>query len=58
VAWWLFENNMIKQDALLDARQKSVINAVLDLECQIRLEPELTKEVLAAIQSPVSSPAK
>lgn len=52
VAYWLFENNMIKEDALVDARQKSVINAVLDLEYQIRLEPDLTKEVLAAIGSP------
>lgn len=50
VAYWLHANNIIKEDALLDARQKSVINTVLDLEYQLQQEPELTKEILAAIR--------
>ena len=46
VAYWLFENSIIKEDSLRDAQDLSVINSVLEFEFQRRLAPEVTKEIL------------
>jgi hypothetical protein len=46
VAYWLWQNDMIKEDALREAQEIAVINCVLDLDHQRQLDPELTEEVL------------
>ncbi len=51
VAQWLYQNNMITEDALKDARALSLINDVLELNYQKKTEPKLTKEVLDFIGS-------
>lgn len=50
VAGWLRQNNLIKEEDLLDARQVAVINSVLDLRHREKLDPELTEEVLAVFR--------
>lgn len=49
VAAWLWENDMIKEDAFRDAESVSVINSVLDLAYQRHNKPELTDEVLQSV---------
>ncbi len=51
VAYWLYQNNMITEEALRDARALSLINDVLELNYQKKIEPKLTKEVLEYIGS-------
>jgi hypothetical protein len=51
VAQWLYQNNMITEDTLKDARALSLINDVLELNYQKKTEPKLTKEVLDFIGS-------
>ncbi len=51
VAHWLYQNNMITEEALRDARALSLINDVLELNYQKKIEPKLTKEVLEYIGS-------
>jgi len=51
VAQWLYQNNMITEDTLKDARALSLINDVLELNYQKKNEPKLTKEVLDFIGS-------
>ncbi|MFH1756079.1 MAG: DNA-binding protein [Candidatus Latescibacterota bacterium] len=46
VAYWLFENNIIKEEDLREAQHLSVINSVLEVEHQRRVAPELTKEIM------------
>jgi hypothetical protein len=49
VAFWLFENNLIREDVLREAQDLTVINNVLELERQLQVSPELTKEILQAL---------
>lgn len=49
VAYWLWENNIIKEEDLRDAQDLTVINSVLELERQRRVSPELTKEIMEAL---------
>jgi len=49
VAYWLYEGNMISEEALDEAQIVSLINDVLELNHQKQLAPELTKEVLEGI---------
>ncbi len=46
VAFWLHENNLINYDAVRDARDKYVINTVLELQYHYQNEPNLTRETL------------
>ncbi len=49
VAYWLWENNIIKENDLREAQSLSVINSVLELEHQRQLSPELTKEIIDSL---------
>ena len=49
VAYWLFENNIIKEDEHRDALELSVINSVLELEWQREIAPDLTKQITQAL---------
>lgn len=49
VAYWLWENNMVKEDVLRVAQEVDVINSVLELEHQKRSQPELTQEVIRSV---------
>ena len=49
VAHWLYQNNMITEETLRDAQALSLINDVLGLNYQKKIEPKLTKEVLEHI---------
>ena len=51
VAHWLYQNNMITEETLRDAQALSLINDVLELNYQRKIEPKLTKEVLEHIGS-------
>lgn len=51
VADWLHQNNMITGEALQDAKIVALINDVLELNYQRKLDPGLTKEVSDEINS-------
>ncbi len=51
VAYWLRQNNMIKEEDLRDAEQVALINSVLDFLHQQQHDPQLTEEVLRLIGS-------
>lgn len=50
VAQWLWQNNLIEEHILREARQLAVINGVLDLKCQRKLDPGLTAEIMEALE--------
>jgi len=52
VARWLWQNNMVKQDVLQEAREVEAINSVLGLEHNKREWPELIKEVQQSVVLP------
>lgn len=49
VAFWLWENNIIKEEDLREAQDLTVINSVLELERQRQVSPQLTKEIMEAL---------
>jgi hypothetical protein len=49
VAFWLWENNIIKEEDVREAQDLTVINSVLELERQRQVSPELTKEIMEAL---------
>jgi len=49
VAYWLWQNNMIKENALRDAREIAAINVILEMNYHRRFEPELVNELVRAI---------
>ena len=51
VAYWLWQNDMIKEDVLRDAQQVEAINSVLEMEWQKRANRELTEEVIKAVSA-------
>lgn len=51
VAYWLWQNDMIKENVLREAQGVAVINSVLELQYQRHLDPALTEEVLRVIGS-------
>jgi hypothetical protein len=51
VAGWLWENDMIKEDVLRESEEVEVINSVLEMEHQRKTRPQLTEEVVKAVQS-------
>jgi hypothetical protein len=51
VAYWLHQNDMITEDALREAQLVAVINNVLELQHQRKLDPKLAQEVLQLVES-------
>jgi len=51
VAYWLWQNNMIREDVLREAEEVEAINRVLEMEHQRRMRPGLIEEVERAVQS-------
>jgi len=49
VANWLWENKIISEQSLQEARDFAMINCVLELRSQQQISPELAKEVIAQI---------
>ena len=51
VAFWLWENNIIKADVLRDAEEVDAINTVLEMAHQRKRKPELTEEIIQSVMS-------
>ena len=51
VAHWLHQNDMVSERVLQEARADSLINRVLELNHQRRIDPRLTKEVFDRLGS-------
>lgn len=49
VAYWLWQNSIISEDALNEAQQIAIINDVLDYVRQQQLAPQLAQEVLESV---------
>jgi hypothetical protein len=49
VAHWLYENGIIKENALRDAQTIEAINSVLEFSYQKHLHPDLVLEMVAAL---------
>ena len=49
MAAWLHGNDMIAESVLRDAQEIAVINSALELEHLRRLDPKLTRTVMAAV---------
>jgi len=49
VAYWLWQNNMIKEEVLREAEEIEIINDLLKLERQNSEHPERTQEIIKAI---------
>jgi hypothetical protein len=49
VAYWLWRNDIIKQEVLREAQELAMINSILELEHQRQMEPGLTKEIMDAL---------
>jgi transcriptional regulator with XRE-family HTH domain len=49
VAYWLWQNNMVKEDVLRDAQDVELINNVLELARHKADKPESTREVIQAV---------
>ncbi len=49
VAAWLHGNDMIAESVLRDAQEIAIINSALELEHLRRLDPKLTRTVMAAV---------
>jgi hypothetical protein len=54
VAHWLWRNDMIREEMLLDAQQIAGINTVLDLHRQQRFAPAFIQEAMRTITVPDS----
>ena len=55
VAFWLWENNLVKEGVLRDAKEVETINSVLDLKRQKMDNPELTLEVIQSVSPHICS---
>jgi hypothetical protein len=55
VAYWLWENNLVKEEVLRDAKEVETINSVLDLKRQKMDNPELTQEVIQSVSPHICS---
>lgn len=49
VAQWLWQNNLIEEHVLRDAQQLAIVNGVLELNQQRRMDPGLTSEIMKAL---------
>jgi hypothetical protein len=50
VAYWLRQNDMIRQDAALQAQEIAMINAVLELKHLRKIDPEKSEEILRSLE--------
>lgn len=55
VAYWLWENNMVREEVLRDAEEVEIINNVLELQRQKMNKPELTQEVIKSVSPQICS---
>ena len=55
VAYWLWQNNMVKEDVLRDAEEVEMINNVLELQRQKTQNPELAQEVIRSVSPKICS---
>jgi hypothetical protein len=56
VSYWLWENDMVKEEVVREAQEVAVINSVLDLLHERPMEPGLAIEVEKSLRrSPDSS---
>ncbi len=51
VAYWLRQNNMIKEEEVIDAQAVDLINCLLEFQHQKASDPELIEEVLSQLCS-------
>ena len=51
VAYWLWQNEMIKEDVLREAEEVGTINSALEMEWQKKTRRDLTESVIRAISS-------
>lgn len=51
VASWLWQHDIIRENVLREAQEVAVINSVLELEHQRRVDPKLTEEVMHLLSS-------
>ena len=49
VAYWLRQNDMIKQDVAAEAQEVALINAVLEMRYYRHIEPTLSEEILRSL---------
>ena len=47
VAYWACENSLLRQDANREAQEIAILNNIIELEHQKRIEPELTAKMLS-----------
>lgn len=50
VSYWLWENNMVKEDVVREAEQLDMINSVLELRHQRKSRPGLAEEIIQMLQ--------
>jgi hypothetical protein len=55
VAYWLWQNDMIKEDVCREATQVLVINSVLDLQYQKKVAPELAEGLIRSLEATLPS---
>ena len=55
VAYWLWENDMVKENVLRDAEEVETINNVLELQRRKTENPVLTKEIIKAVSPQICS---
>ena len=51
VSYWLWHNNMIRESEYLDAEEVDTINAVIDFTRKMKIQGELTRELIKAFES-------
>jgi len=49
VAYWLWENDMIKEDVLREAEQVEAINGTLEMQHRRKMRPELAEEIARSV---------
>ncbi len=55
VAYWLWQNNLVREEVLRDAEEVELINNVLELTRRKADKPELTREVIEAVSPEICS---
>jgi hypothetical protein len=49
VAYWLWENDMLKKDSLNESREVEIINSILEMEALKKQDAKLTQEIVRKI---------
>ncbi len=55
VAYWLRQNNVIRQDMALEAQEIAMINAALELKHLRKIDPEKSEEILRSLEDEPAS---